>query len=98
MRRNAMAGWEAQPCWASKRRQHCASVVWATRLCWKRRRLRDERDLKPKMSELRENGDLDFPVDAFRMRDFVRRSSRGSVAQLVEQRTENPCVTGSIPV
>ena len=23
---------------------------------------------------------------------------RGGVAQLVEQRTENPCVTGSIPV
>jgi hypothetical protein len=39
-----------------------------------------------------------FPVDASRMRAFVRPSARGSVAQLVEQRTENPCVTGSIPV
>ncbi len=25
-------------------------------------------------------------------------SKRGAIAQLVEQRTENPCVTGSIPV
>ena len=25
-------------------------------------------------------------------------SQKGDVAQLVEQRTENPCVTGSIPV
>ena len=25
-------------------------------------------------------------------------SSRGEIAQLVEQRTENPCVTGPIPV
>src|SRR5262245_9212494 len=40
----------------------------------------------------------DFPVDAPWKRAFVRPSSSGSVAQLVEQRTENPCVTGSIPV
>ncbi len=26
------------------------------------------------------------------------RGARGAIAQLVEQRTENPCVTGSIPV
>ena len=26
------------------------------------------------------------------------KSNDGAVAQLVEQRTENPCVTGSIPV
>lgn len=26
------------------------------------------------------------------------KNSNGAVAQLVEQRTENPCVTGSIPV
>ena len=25
-------------------------------------------------------------------------SNNGAIAQLVEQRTENPCVTGSIPV
>ena len=39
-----------------------------------------------------------IPVDASGMRAFVRPSAFGSVAQLVEQRTENPCVTGSIPV
>ena len=27
-----------------------------------------------------------------------RNDNSGGVAQLVEQRTENPCVTGSIPV
>ncbi len=31
--------------------------------------------------------------------DFkITPSTRGAIAQLVEQRTENPCVTGSIPV
>ena len=29
---------------------------------------------------------------------FDGYASRGAIAQLVEQRTENPCVTGSIPV
>ena len=27
-----------------------------------------------------------------------KRKGNGAIAQLVEQRTENPCVTGSIPV
>ena len=29
---------------------------------------------------------------------FCNRKNGGTVAQLVEQWTENPCVTGSIPV
>ena len=29
---------------------------------------------------------------------LLRTLKNGDVAQLVEQRTENPCVTGSIPV
>ncbi len=29
---------------------------------------------------------------------FALAINKGVVAQLVEQRTENPCVTGSIPV
>jgi hypothetical protein len=29
---------------------------------------------------------------------FLHCGIQGQVAQLVEQRTENPCVTGSIPV
>jgi hypothetical protein len=29
---------------------------------------------------------------------LLRSLKNGDVAQLVEQRTENPCVTGSIPV
>ena len=29
---------------------------------------------------------------------FRKTLARGAIAQLVEQRTENPCVTGSIPV
>ena len=29
---------------------------------------------------------------------FAPRINEGTLAQLVEQRTENPCVTGSIPV
>ena len=29
---------------------------------------------------------------------FATHSQKGAIAQLVEQRTENPCVTGSIPV
>lgn len=29
---------------------------------------------------------------------FALANNAGVVAQLVEQRTENPCVTGSIPV
>ena len=28
---------------------------------------------------------------------FLHRKSQGAIAQLVEQRTENPCVRGSIP-
>ena len=28
---------------------------------------------------------------------FARAQKRGTLAQLVEQRTENPCVPGSIP-
>jgi hypothetical protein len=40
----------------------------------------------------------EFPVDAPNIGAFVRPPAKGSVAQLVEQRTENPCVTGSIPV
>ena len=28
----------------------------------------------------------------------LSKKTRGAIAQLVEQRTENPCVTGSIPV
>ena len=40
----------------------------------------------------------EIPVDGLGVRAFVRPSTSGSVAQLVEQRTENPCVTGSIPV
>ena len=28
----------------------------------------------------------------------TQTSNNGAIAQLVEQRTENPCVTGSIPV
>ena len=27
-----------------------------------------------------------------------KQTHQGAIAQLVEQRTENPCVTGSIPV
>ena len=30
--------------------------------------------------------------------EAIRKMFDGVVAQLVEQRTENPCVTGSIPV
>jgi hypothetical protein len=30
--------------------------------------------------------------------NFAGHNSTGVVAQMVEQRTENPCVTGSIPV
>ena len=29
---------------------------------------------------------------------LIQATSNGAIAQLVEQRTENPCVTGSIPV
>ncbi len=32
------------------------------------------------------------------MSNFAVLFNGGDVAQLVEQRTENPCVTGSIPV
>jgi hypothetical protein len=39
----------------------------------------------------------EFPVDAPPAAPFVRRSPHGKLAQLVEQRTENPCVPGSIP-
>ena len=28
---------------------------------------------------------------------FLHRKSQGAIAKLVEQRTENPCVRGSIP-
>ncbi len=28
---------------------------------------------------------------------FLSKSMKGTIAQLVEQRTENPCVAGSIP-
>ncbi|GEM_PF-2820284 len=28
----------------------------------------------------------------------ITKEKQGAIAQLVEQRTENPCVTGSIPV
>ncbi len=44
----------------------------------------------PKQSE-------EFPVDAPPAPPFVHRSARGQIAQLVEQRTENPRVLGSIP-
>ncbi len=30
--------------------------------------------------------------------NFATQNANGAIAQLVEQRTENPCVTGSIPV
>ena len=30
--------------------------------------------------------------------NFASQNKKGAIAQLVEQRTENPCVTGSIPV
>ena len=36
-------------------------------------------------------------AEACEDRSFGRCSSNGQVAQLVEQRTENPCVGGSIP-
>ena len=42
-------------------------------------------------------GAPDFPVDAPKRGAFVRPSFGGKIAQLVEQRTENPCVPGSIP-
>ena len=33
------------------------------------------------------------------IREYLQpQTNDGAVAQLVEQRTENPCVTGSIPV
>ena len=36
--------------------------------------------------------------DLFFLRTFATRSrNNGAIAQLVEQRTENPCVPGSIP-
>ena len=35
---------------------------------------------------------------AFVRKGECRAVARGAIAQLVEQRTENPCVTGSIPV
>ena len=40
---------------------------------------------------------LEFPVDASDAPPFVRHSALGQIAQLVEQRTENPRVLGSIP-
>ena len=40
---------------------------------------------------------LEFPVDAPDEPPFVRHSALGQIAQLVEQRTENPRVLGSIP-
>lgn len=39
--------------------------------------------------------DRQFKSD--RGRHFFLQKKRASVAQLVEQRTENPCVVGSIP-
>ena len=39
----------------------------------------------------------EFPVDAPDAAPFVRHSAIGQIAQLVEQRTENPRVLGSIP-
>jgi hypothetical protein len=37
------------------------------------------------------------PVDAIGPAFFSHPSPNGKIAQLVEQRTENPCVPGSIP-
>ncbi len=31
------------------------------------------------------------------VRTFATQNTEGAIAQLVEQRTENPCVPGSIP-
>ena len=39
----------------------------------------------------------EIPFDALHSPPFVRPSFWGKIAQLVEQRTENPCVPGSIP-
>jgi len=36
-------------------------------------------------------------VQIFKKRLFLQPISQGTIAQLVEQRTENPCVPGSIP-
>jgi hypothetical protein len=41
---------------------------------------------------------IDGPAESDRGALFAeRRAKNGQVAQLVEQRTENPCVGGSIP-
>src|SRR5207249_2928403 len=46
-------------------------------------------------------GPFSFVLDIIRAfqkaRFLLRRAGHGQVAQLVEQRTENPCVGGSIP-
>ena len=36
--------------------------------------------------------------DSKKTSTFATQNKNGAIAQLVEQRTENPCVTGSIPV
>ena len=36
--------------------------------------------------------------DSKKLPTFASQKQNGAIAQLVEQRTENPCVTGSIPV
>ncbi len=40
---------------------------------------------------------IDMSIETRTMPIFISRISYGGVAQLVEQRTENPCVGGSIP-
>ena len=46
------------------------------------------------------NAETEKPVATNAATEHKRRKQthQGAIAQLVEQRTENPCVTGSIPV
>lgn len=39
----------------------------------------------------------DFLLGIIKMNIYLQPLWRGTLAQLVEQRTENPCVPGSIP-
>jgi hypothetical protein len=70
------------------RKWQFAAAAWRATGC----RIKDGEAAKNAAGETPE-----IPVDAPKARAFVPRSSSGSVAQLVEQRTENPCVPGSIP-
>jgi hypothetical protein len=40
---------------------------------------------------------INFPLGIIKMNLYLQPLWRGTLAQLVEQRTENPCVPGSIP-